>query len=330
LGPRRQWLIDGRIDVAQEIAMATRKPVSTVLAAVADPEASGQVAARKAVELAWLFGANVVLYHACYESSLSGGAFFDSAHLAAARREHVARATQALQKLARSLHESELDVEVRVEWQRAIPEAIARAAVRERADLVVAEPRYRSTRRPRGLSRIDWEVARLCPVPLLLARSMAPYSKPKVLAAVDPGADGLRVSSLDVGIAGMASAIAGITNGDARLVHCMRDPNLVTALRPAVVRRERQRVTTLLRRLARGAGLAAKDVRIVDGDPVEALLDAVTKEDADILVLGTIVRGPVRQLFIGSTTEQLMHVAPCDLLLVKPDSFRLAIKPRIR
>lgn len=304
--------------------MAVRKSVRTVLATVADPSASGQVAARKAVEIAWLFGADVVLYHACYEPSLSGGAFFDSAHLRMARRDHVSRATQALQQVARSLGESEVEVRVRVEWQRAIPEAIARAATREDAHLVVAEPRYRATRRHRGLSRIDWEAARLCPVPLLLARSAAPYSKPKVLAAVDPGAHGLRVSSLDVGIVGMAAAIAAATSGSVRLIHSMRDPGLAAAIRPAAVRRERQRVKTMVRHLARDAGLAARDVRITDGDPVEALLDAVTKEDADILVMGTIVRGPVRQLLIGSTTEQLMHVAPCDLLLVKPDSFRLA------
>jgi len=306
--------------------MATTKSVRTVLAAVADPAASVQVSARKAVELAWLFGADVVLYHACYEPSLSGGAFFDSAHLAAARRDHVARATRALQALARSLAGSRIEISVRVEWQRAIPEAVARAATREGADIAVAEPRYRSTRRKRGLSRIDWEVARLCPVPLLLARTAAPYSRPKVLAAVDPGAHGLRVSSLDAGIVGMAAAVAAATSGSVRLVHCMRDPNLALAIRPAAKRREQQRVKTMMEHLARGAGLKPRDVRILDGDPVDELLETVTTEDADILVMGTIVRSPVRQLLIGSTTEQLMHVAPCDLLLVKPNSFRLAAR----
>jgi universal stress protein E len=304
--------------------MPTTRAVRTVLAAIADPEASGQVAARKAVEIAWLFDADVVLYHACYESMLSGGAIFDSAHLAAARRDHVVRAARALKAMASSLRTAEVEIRTRAEWRRAIPEAIARAATREGADIVVAEPRYRSTRRRRSLSRIDWEVARLCPVPLLLARSSAPYSRPKVLAAIDPGAHGLRVSSLDVGIVGMAAAIAVAAGGGVRLIHCMRDPGLARAIRPAAVQRERQRVRTMMRHLARGAGIAAKDVRIVRGDPVEELIDAVSTEDADILVMGTIVRGALRQLLIGSTTEQLMHVAPCDMLLVKPNSFRLA------
>jgi nucleotide-binding universal stress UspA family protein len=34
----------------------------------------------------------------------------------------------------------------------------------------------------------------------------------------------------------------------------------------------------------------------------------------------------LRQLLIGSTTEQLMHAAPCDLLLVRPDSARLGAR----
>jgi universal stress protein E len=306
--------------------MATSRSVRTVLAAVADATAGGQVAAHKAVELAWLFGADVVLYHACYEPSLSGGAFFDSVQMAAARREHLARATRALKNLAASLGGHEIEIRVLVEWQRAIPEAVARAATREGADLVVAEPRYRSGRRQRGLSRIDWEVARLCPVPLLLARSSAPYSKPRILAAVDPGAHGLRVSSLDAGIVGLAAAMAEATDGSVQVVHCVRDPPLTLAMRPATLRSERQRVQTMIRHLARGAGLAQRDARILDGAPVDALLEAVSKEDADILVLGTVVHGSLRQLLIGSTTEQLMHAAPCDLLLVKPSGVRPGLR----
>lgn len=306
--------------------MAARKAVRTVLAAVADATSGGQVAARKAIELAWLFGADVVLYHACYEPSLSGGAFFDSMQMAAARREHVARATRSLKSLAASLGGAKPEIRVLVEWQRAIPEAVARAATREGADLVVAEPRYRSGRRQRGLSRIDWEVARLCPVPLLLARSAAPYSKPHILAAVDPGAHRLRVSSLDVSIVDLAAAMSEATDGSVSVVHCVREPPLALAMRPATQRQERQRVQTMVRHLARGAGLSQRDARIVDGAPVDMLLDAVSEEDADILVMGTVVRGPIRQLLIGSTTEQLIHAAPCDLLLVKPNSMRLSAR----
>jgi universal stress protein E len=109
-------------------------------------------------------------------------------------------------------------------------------------------------------------------------------------------------------------------------VHCVREPPLGLEIRPAIRRRERQRVQTMIRHLARGAGLAQRDARLLDGAPVDTLIDAVNEEDADILVMGTVVRGPVRQLLIGSTTEQLIHAAPCDLLLVKPDSARIGTR----
>jgi len=303
--------------------VATRTALRSMLAAVADTAASGQIAARKAIELAWLFGADVMLYHACYEPALAGGPFFDSARLAAARRDHLERANDELHEVARTLGEARVRVRVRTEWQRNIPAAIARMATREGVDLVVAEPRYRSGHRRAGLSRIDWEVARLCPVPLLLARSTAPYSKPGILAAVDPGGHGVRVSSLDACIVRLAAELAEATDGSVRLVHCLRQPDVAIPVRLTELRKERARAAALLKRLARGAGLSPRSARIVDGEPVKALLQAVTEQDVDLLVLGTIVRGPIRQLFIGSTTEQLMHVAPCDLLLIKPDSIRL-------
>jgi universal stress protein E len=143
---------------------------------------------------------------------------------------------------------------------------------------------------------------------------------------VDPGAHGLRVSGLDVGIVGLAAAMAEAADGSVRVVHCVREPPLGLEIRPAIRRRERQRVQTMIRHLARGAGLAHRDARLLDGAPVDTLIDAVNEEDADILVMGTVVRGPVRQLLIGSTTEQLIHAAPCDLLLVKPDSARIGTR----
>ncbi len=310
--------------------MAPKKSPQTVLAAVADPSAATQVAARKAVELAWLLDADVVLYHASYEPALAGGAFYDSRQRAAARKEHLASAARALQSVADSLAESEVAVTVRVEWQRDVAEAVARAATREGAGLVVAEPRYRASWRQVGLSRIDWEVARLCPVPLLLARSAAPYSKPRLLAAVDPGGHGLRVSSLDAGIVGIAAVMATASDGSVSVVHCVREPPVALAVRPATLRQERRRVATLLRHLARGAGLPAHVASVVDGNPVERILEVVSKDDIDVLVLGTVVRGPIRQALIGSTTEQLLHAAPCDMLLVKPGASRLAMRPAAR
>jgi len=302
--------------------MATKKFLRTILAAVADTEASGQVAARKAVELAWLFDADVVLYHACYDSGLDGGVFFDTTRLAKVRREVVARTTARLESLAASIAEAGVEVRCEVAWQRRVAEAVAQAATRARADLVVAEPRYRGTGRRRGLSHTDWELARLSPVPVLMCRSAAPYSNPHVVAAVDPGGHGLRPSSLDVRIVNFAAAVASAAEGSVRIVHCVREPLITIAARPGSLRSETQRVRSVLSHLARGAGLNSRAVRLVQGEPGVALLDAVETGDADLLVMGAVVRSRIGEWLVGSTAERLLHEAPCDILLIKPSSSR--------
>jgi universal stress protein E len=310
--------------------MTKARPVRIILAAVADPRAGAQVAARKAVELAWLAGADVVLYHACYEPSLASGAFFDSPGRSRARRECLASVKAALEEQAAVLAGEDLQIRVRVEWNRAIADSVARAAQREAADLVVAEPRFRASgRRPR-LSHTDWELARVCPVPLLLARTAAAYSQPHVIAAVDPGGHGLRPSGLDAVIVDLAASFAAATRGRVSVLHCTPAPIGHLTVRPQPTREERLRTETLVKRLARDAGLATRSARVILAQPAEGIVAAVDAEDADLLVMGTVVRGPVARLLIGSTAERVIHEAPCDLLLVKPGLRPLALDPSRR
>jgi universal stress protein E len=309
--------------------MAQQNTIRTVLAAVADTEAGGQVAARKAVEIAALFGAaDVVLYHACYDPLVTGSAFFDTPARAKARRDFTASTVSRLKKVAAAVARPDVPVRILVEWQRVPHQAVARAALRERADIVVAEPRYRASRRRFGLSHTDWELTRICPVPLLLCRSAAPYSGTRVLAAVDPGGHGLRPSTLDVNIVNLAALVAAMTSGSVKVVHCLREPLLAT--RPAVLRAELLRVRNLLRHLAAGAGLSSRAARVVYGEPAAALAELIGADAVDLVVMGTVVRGPVRDRLIGSTAERLMHEVPCDMLLVKPNGFRTPLGPPSR
>lgn len=302
-----------------------------ILAAVADVDGKGQVAARKAVELAHLTNAEVVLYHASYESSLNGLRFFDNAGLGRARREHVANSRKALQELAQRLCSSAVSVRALVEWKKSVAEGVVRAALREHADLVVAEPRYQGTRRHRlGLTHTDWELVRVCPMPLLFSKTAAPYSAPSITAAVDPGSHQERESALDVNIVGSAAALAKLTNGSVELVHVIHMPPRPLGVAPKTLRKEMRRVETLLKRLSRGAGLKPSSVRVVEGQPVDTLLELVSAESRDLIVMGTFVTGPVRHALFGSTAERILNLAPCDVLILKPDGFISPVPPPTR
>ncbi|MGZ8177806.1 universal stress protein [Williamsia sp. SKLECPSW1] len=54
--------------------------------------------------------------------------------------------------------------------------------------------------------------------------------------------------------------------------------------------------------------------------PVDALLDAMDTDEADLLVIGIRHRSPVGKLLMGSTAQQLLLDCPKPVLAVKPDT----------
>ena len=58
-----------------------------------------------------------------------------------------------------------------------------------------------------------------------------------------------------------------------------------------------------------------------DGQPpAEAILEAIQRHGADLLVIGVRRRSPVGKILTGSTAQQLLLDAPCAVLAVKADA----------
>jgi nucleotide-binding universal stress UspA family protein len=56
------------------------------------------------------------------------------------------------------------------------------------------------------------------------------------------------------------------------------------------------------------------EVRV--GTPVEAILSFAEEQNADLIVLGTHGRGPIKHLFLGTVAERVVRLAPCPVLTV--------------
>jgi nucleotide-binding universal stress UspA family protein len=53
------------------------------------------------------------------------------------------------------------------------------------------------------------------------------------------------------------------------------------------------------------------------GAPGEAIVEAATSEQVDLVVVGSHGRGPVGRLFVGSVSEHVVRHAPCPVLVVR-------------
>jgi nucleotide-binding universal stress UspA family protein len=69
------------------------------------------------------------------------------------------------------------------------------------------------------------------------------------------------------------------------------------------------------RALLEGRGIDASLVAM-DDDPAEALLRVARSEDARLIVVGRRGSGYVTRALLGSTSENVVRQAPCDVLVV--------------
>jgi nucleotide-binding universal stress UspA family protein len=66
----------------------------------------------------------------------------------------------------------------------------------------------------------------------------------------------------------------------------------------------------------RGRGVEPQVVA-VDGNAADALVQAARDADADMIVVGSTGSGYVTRALLGSTAENVVRRAPCDVLVVR-------------
>ncbi|MGF1471215.1 MAG: universal stress protein [Rubrobacteraceae bacterium] len=75
-----------------------------------------------------------------------------------------------------------------------------------------------------------------------------------------------------------------------------------------------------LRRMAEAGPFAGLELetRLLFGDPSRALLEAIDKEDVDLVVMGSHGRRAWGSLFMGSVSQHVIHEAKVPVVIVPP------------
>ena len=297
---------------------------------VLDPTAESQPTLAKAARLAAASTASLELFVCDYEPALANPRFFASDRLRVLREEFLARHKAMLEQHAAPLRARGLIVTTEVRWDAAVYQGVV-ARVRESApDLVVKDTHYHGLIRRTVLTNTDWSLIRSCPAPLLLVKPGEWRTPPRILAAVDPGHENDPALTLDHELLRIAGALVRSLSGELHAVHAFFPAELIasaTGMAPAsvidggtiaeLVEQERGRIREALAALAREHAIAPGNLQLRQGSAVEVLCDLATELPADIVVLGAIARGRLREMLIGSTAERVLDRMPCDILVVK-------------
>ena len=317
----------------------TRRGVRTILMAVRDAEAVPPALLAKTAALAPA-GARIELFHALSGpvSIAISGTRQSRATVSNAMRNAEDRAVGVLQRVGRSRLLQSHRVTVHVTWDYPAADAIVRRARALRADLIVAGVQPHQFAGRLLLMNTDWELIREAPCPLLLARPTGRYRGAAVVAATDPFHANDKPARLDGRLLEAARAVAREIGGEAHAFHAyvpLAALMAATLMQPMPLPITNEEEAVYARSVRRRFDAVAARGRIPParrhlrgGDVPTQLADVVRRTHAEIVVMGALSRSGLKRLFIGNTAERVLDRLPCDLLVVKPTTFRSRVPRR--
>jgi universal stress protein E len=310
-----------------------------ILFAVKNPDSRKQRGIDKAIRIAKKLGASIELFHA-----ISTPVFLDlqpltRTSLADLKREAIELRLRRLDAHVARANARGVDVTCEVQWDYPPHEAIVRRAAYIGADLIIAE--FHDGRRltPWLVHLTDWELLRTSTVPVLLLRNAKPYSRPPILAAVDPAHAHAKPARLDSEIVSRAEALTTALGGSLHVMHAcypalsglaMGDPAIDAALLAATYRQQKEKDSSDFKAFADSVGIPRRRRHEADGDPVERIPRVARALRAQIVVMGAVSRSGLKRVFIGNTAERVLNSLPCDIFVVKPPRFETHVNGKSR
>lgn len=283
-------------------------------------------ALRRGVELAKRSGAQLFMLLFDYDVLIDrAGDLLDPRVMELARRSFIDERLGWLSAQAAGWADQGVAVECDVVWAPVVHEAIIAKVLEFDIDLVVKDVQE-ETRVKRLLFRpSDWRLLRLCPVPLMLVHPQSMQLPRRIAASVDTGVESAKLDVLNERILRVALLIGLYADAEVKLVHVLpfsSERNTLATQRLdyiaiGVQTEDRERFEAFTERHK----VPPERVGLLNGDTVGSLMQFAGRNGIELLVLGSAYRSSFDRFLLGSTAEDLLTQANCDVLLVKPANF---------
>ncbi len=267
-------------------------------------ERSGEVAGalQKACIVARHFGAVIELFACDAEHAYMAQHAYDTEGVSAAVAQCLADSRRFLEAIRSSISAEDLEIRTSVACETPLHAGIVRKVLEVMPDLVIRCVEARGAQRHSVLSSTDWQLLRICPVPLMLTSGRTWHPVPRIAAAVDLAGPAVAAQSVLAAAAYLASGCGG----EVDIAYSAPDAGSSAALET-------------LHTLAAERGLLSAQLHLLHGPPERTLRELARDHELDVLVLGALSRRTgARGDAVGTLTESLIEALDCDFLLVRP------------
>jgi universal stress protein E len=171
-----------------------------------------------------------------------------------------------------------------------------------------------------GLSSSDWRLLATSPAPVLVVKGPSERQYRNIVAAVDPFHAHAKPADLDAKILATATELKAQTGAALTALHCFTPQHYITPDARVAPRDDEVAARHLeaLPGVLRDAGLPASAGQVVLGAPHAVLHGMAERGEADVIVMGVLARGRIKDWLIGSTAERVLHRTRIDVLAVNP------------
>lgn len=262
---------------------------------VIDPTTDKQTALTRAARVAGQNSAVTLhVYEAIYGTH-------DNADNEALQRAELSRHRAWVESLVEPIRAVGNEVTVEVEWANNWRDAIAPAAERAAANLVIKAASSHSGTGRRLLKTSDWTLLRNSHCPVYLVKNDSIEATAKILVAVDMQRNDDLHSQLNEKVLAYGRALVeGIPDSSLHAVTAYPNPD--NFVYPGD--------------LATKVGIENSQAHAIEGGPESVIPEVAQEIGASIVVIGTAAREGIKAAVLGNTAEKILDAVDSDILTI--------------
>lgn len=286
-----------------------------------------QTALDSAIELARVSGARITVMDVLKEHSWQATPAINTwKDVASILRSEMRNKLDAVVQIGRKK-----DVDISAAVSQGLPFVeIIREVLRNDHDIVYKTVMGEGTRTGRVFGNTAIHLMRKCPCPVMLVKPGDTKEIRRVVAAINPFPEEIQDNALSKKIVELALSLATSSGSALSVVHAWKAQqadllegrlhrDLLDKYIMEVKRKEAKALDEFIKQFENE--IRPEQIHLIEGDPPEVLRSFVSRENGDMLVLGTVGTTGIRGLIVGNTCETLLEHADCSVLGVKPDGF---------
>lgn len=285
----------------------------------------------RATALAYKTGATLHLCLIDYSNTLSSLRHVDSSAASTIIDLHMKSRLAWLKEQSGVLKREGIKAEFSAVWGKPAEQMILGKVLELHPDLVVKD-----VHKVMSISRLfhtplDWQLLRLCPVPVMLVNSEAHDIPRRIIATVDPMESERGPAELNDRVIKIALAMAIQCDAELHVVYALAldlptGDNIAGFLPITEYQAIRQKMrtdhTAAFNQLMDKHSVPKEQRHLVEGVNAENVIPKFASESkTDLVVMGTVFRTGMDRFIFGSTAERILYSLNCDVLTLKPSGF---------